>query len=337
MTSMPNFDADAPASAEGLVCGYAVDGAGRLEALTAERVDAALADEDQVVWLHFDQAGPGTRAWIEQTPYVPDAAKAMLLGGDSHMRIEPAGSGLTGVVGDLHHEFSQRSDHLDVLRFYLDSDRLISARREPLTAIDKLQRSLGEGLKMERPVGLLAQFLHHVTDTLGDIMLELSDDLDKLEEEVLDGGRVNDAAERLNRVRKVAARLRRHMAPQQHALLGLMARLPGWIDDNQANLLRTAIERLGALGHDLDLVQERSRLLQEQHSARLMEQTNRNLYILSIATVLALPPTLMTGIFGMNLGGLPGMQSPMGFWWGLAGMAAVVGLCLVVLRRVKML
>lgn len=28
------------------------------------------------------------------------------------MRIETAGSGLAGVVGDLHHEFSQRSDRL---------------------------------------------------------------------------------------------------------------------------------------------------------------------------------------------------------------------------------
>lgn len=336
MTSMATFRIEAPIPVEGLVCGYVVDGAGQLLPLSADRIDEALEAEDCVVWLHFDQTDPTTRAWIVQSPYVPETAKAVLLSPDSHMRIEPAGSGLTGVVGDLHHEFSQRSDHLDVLRFYLDNDRLISARREPMTAIDKLQRSLGEGLRMERPVGLLAQFLHHVTDTLGDIMLDLSDALDRLEEEVADG-RGSDAIERLNRARKVAARLRRHMAPQQHTLVGLMARLPGWIGEGEAMLLRNAIERLGALGHDLELVQERARLLQEQRSARLMEQTNRNLYILSIVTALALPPTVISGIFGMNLGGMPAMQDPRGFWYGLGFMAATVIVSLVLLRRVRML
>ena len=88
--------AAAAAPPDGLVCGYVVDSSGCLSVLQWERMDAALADEDQVVWLHFDQANPMARAWIQQSPYVPDAAKAMLLGGDSHMRIEPAGSGLTG-------------------------------------------------------------------------------------------------------------------------------------------------------------------------------------------------------------------------------------------------
>ena len=333
---MASFRVDAPSPVEGLVCGYMVDGAGQLLPLPADRIDEALETEDCVVWLHFDQTDPTTRTWIEQSPYVPDTAKAVLLSPDSHMRIEPAGSGLTGVVGDLHHEFSQRSDHLDVLRFYLDNDRLISTRREPMTAIDKLQRSLGEGLRMDRPVGLLAQFLHHVTDTLGDIMLDLSDGLDRLEEEVADG-RGKDAIERLNQVRKVAARLRRHMAPQQHTLVGLMARLPGWIGEGEAVLLRNAIERLGALGHDLELVQQRAQLLQEQRSARLMEQTNRNLYILSIVTALALPPTVISGIFGMNLGGMPAMQDPRGFWYGLGFMAVTVIVSLVLLRRVRML
>jgi zinc transporter len=289
-----------------------------------------------MVWLHFDQADPAAQAWIEACDRLPDAAKAVLLGSDSHMRIEAAGGGLAGVVGDLHHEFTQRSDQLDVLRLYLDNRCLISARREPLTAIDKLRHAIGEGLAMERPIRLVTQFLHHVTDTLGDIMLELGDTLDSLEEALIDG-RVDDGSEALSRVRRVAARLRRHMVPQQHALLGLLTRLPDWVEASEAAHLRSAIERLSALGHDLDLVQERSRLVQEQRSARLMELTNRNLYILSIATVLALPPTLISGIFGMNLGGLPAQQDHLGFWYGLAFMAAAVIATLAWLKRSRML
>lgn len=324
------------ADSHGLVCGYRVDPAGDMASIEWPAIDAALADDDALVWLHFDQADGRARDWIAECRRIPAAAKAMLLGTDTHMRIEAAGTGLCGVVGDLHHGFTQRSDQLDVLRLYLDDRCLISARRRPLAAVDKLRRAIGDGLKVDRPITLVTQLLHHVTDTLGDLILELAGNVDAMEEAVLEGSAERPGKE-LGRIRRVAARLRRHMIPQQHALVGLLTRLPPWVAEADAGKLRSAIERLGALGHDLDFVQERARLLTEQASAQLMEATNRNLYILSIVTAMFLPVTLMSGILGMNLGGLPGAQDPMGFWYGI-GLMVLTGLATVVLlRRVKML
>jgi zinc transporter len=115
-------------------------------------------------------------------------------------------------------------------------------------------------------------------------------------------------------------------------LTSLAVRIPNWVDERNAAALRTAIERLTALGHDLDLVQERARLVGDQLSARLMEDTNRNIYILSIVTAVFLPMTLITGIFGMNLGGMPGQSHPFGFWYGMALMV-VLGLGTAYLLR----
>lgn len=322
--------------AHGLVCGYRVDASGEMDAIEWDAIDAAVADDTALVWLHFDQADARAREWIAGSDRIPAAGKAILLGTDTHMRIESAGPGLCGVVGDLHHEFARNSDQLDVLRLYLDNHCLISARRQPLAAVDKLRRSIGDGLKVERPIALVTQFLHHVTDTLGDLILELAGNVDVLEEAVLEGNAARPGEE-LGRIRRTAARLRRHMVPQQHALVGLLSRLPPWIEDVDAGKLRSAIERLGALGHDLDLVQERARLLAEQASARLIEATNRNLYILSIVTTIFLPITLISGIFGMNLGGLPGAQDPMGFWYGIGTMVVTGVVTVVLLRKGKML
>jgi zinc transporter len=246
-----------------------------------------------------------------------------------------AGS-LAGIVGDLHHEFAEKFDQLDVLRLYLDNRCLISARRRPLAAIDKLRRSIGDGLKVDRPVAIIAQFLHHVTDTLGDLLIELTSNVDDLEDQLL-AGKISDRIPELARIRRIVVRLRRHMVPQQHALISLLSRLPAWIDVEGAAGLRNAIERLSALGHDLDLVQERARLLGDQLSSRLMEATNRNLYVLSIVTAVFLPMTLVTGIFGMNLGGLPEQQDPLGFWYGMAIMLALGVGTLFLLRRRRML
>jgi zinc transporter len=61
------------------------------------------------------------------------------------------------------------------------------------------------------------------------------------------------------------------------------------------------------------------------------------LYILSIVTTIFLPITLITGVFGMNLGGLPAQQDPLGFWYGIGLMVLIVAATLVLLRKVKML
>jgi zinc transporter len=214
-TARPEEMAGASAGSDpcqGLVCGYRVDASGAMSLVSSDKMDEALTAEDSLVWLHFDQADPSARKWIEGCSHLPSEAKALLLGSDAHMRIEAIGDGLGGVVGDLYHEFAERSDKLDVLRLYLDNRCLISTRHTPMTAIEKLTRSLGEGLRVDRPLTLVTQFLHHVTDTLGDLMLDLSDTLQTLEDAVLDS-RTDGANEELTRIRRVAARLRRHMVP----------------------------------------------------------------------------------------------------------------------------
>lgn len=320
----------------GLVCGYSIDAGGVMTEIGAAEIDRHFNQEGTLIWLHFDHADAGARQWITCCARIPEPAKALLLGSDKHMRIDAIGSGLCGIIGDLHHEFATQSDRLDVLRLYLDNHCLISVRHQPLAAMAKLRQNVSDGLKDGRPIVLVTNFLHHVKNTLGDLILGLADSVDDVEEDILDG-RASRPGEELGRIRRLAARLRRHMVPQQHALLSLLTKLPDWVAEADAARLRTAIEGLGALGHDLDLVQERARLLQEQASARLMETTNRNLYILSIVTVFFLPISLISGIFGMNLGGLPWGQAHLGFWYGLVLMVVTVGVTFGLLRRGRML
>jgi len=52
--------------------------------------------------------------------------------------------------------------------------------------------------------------------------------------------------------------------------------------------VQQAVERLDGIAQDLELVQERARLLQEEIAGRLGEATNRNLYLLSVMTTVLL-------------------------------------------------
>ena len=56
------------------------------------------------------------------------------------------------------------------------------------------------------------------------------------------------------------------------------------------------------------------------------EQTNKTLFILTVVTVLALPLTIIPGMFGMNVRGIPFSENEIGFWLVLLFVTGVVGL-----------
>jgi zinc transporter len=93
------------------------------------------------------------------------------------------------------------------------------------------------------------------------------------------------------------------------------------------------IQRLDGLDHSVVEMRERSRLLQEELHLKIEEQANHNLRLLSILTSLLLPPTLITGIFGMNTKGLPLTDVESGFFWAALLMASSVGAAYLFMRR----
>ena len=56
-------------------------------------------------------------------------------------------------------------------------------------------------------------------------------------------------------------------------------------------------------------------LLQEEVFSVQNEAINDRMYLLAIISALFLPLAFLTGLFGINVGGLPGLDDPNAFWW----------------------
>ena len=52
---------------------------------------------------------------------------------------------------------------------------------------------------------------------------------------------------------------------------------------------------------------------QEDLLGRLAQQQNERMYILSVVAAIFLPLSFLTGLFGMNVAGLPGTEDPFAF------------------------
>jgi zinc transporter len=114
-------------------------------------------------------------------------------------------------------------------------------------------------------------------------------------------------------------------AVEQRAQAGQLAMQPHRGAPHGGEPLRLAAGRIAQRLDSLD---------QEEITALTAEETNRHLYVLSILTTLFLPPTLVTGVFGMNTKGLPFTDSESAFLWASALMVASALAVYLLMRRV---
>ena len=323
-------------SLHGLICGFAMLPDQRIQHLAGDELDAMLARSPGVVWLHFNDRVSQARDWIASCEHLPETSRRFLLEHDDRKRIEQAPDSLLGVISDIRHDFDLDFDpeHVSSLRFHLDRNCLISTRQQPCSTADQLRTELKQGCHFDSTANLLIHLFESQVAQLDEITARVRGLLDGIEDEVL-AGRMRGQHAQLGGIRRLAVRLNHHFGPEHRMLQRLYRRPPEWFNEVDNAALQDAAEEFRELVEDLAETQERAKLLQEELAARLAEQTNSNLYILSLFTALLLPPSLIAGIFGMNVVGVPGVQdgSPMAFWWVMLAMAAVSLLVLLILSR----
>ena len=328
------------ATLHGLISGFAMLSDQQIQHLTGDDLNAALARPNAVVWLHFNTRVGHARDWITSCEHLPEASRRFLLDTDDRKRLERRGDCLMGVISDIRYDFGLDFDpeQIAALRFHLDRGCLISTRREPCSAADQLRTEINNGGHFDSTAKLLIHLFESQVAKLNETTARVRGLLDDIEDQVL-AGRMRGQHVQLGGIRRLAVRLNHHFGPEHRMLQRLCRRPPDWFGEVDNMALLDVVEEFRELVDDLTETQERAKLLQEELATRLAEQTNNNLYILSLFTALLLPPSLVAGIFGMNVVGVPGVQdgSAMAFWWVILGMMAVSLLVLIILylRRFK--
>ncbi len=313
----------------GLICGF------RLASMAAlgGRLPSRPAVSDPL-WVHVNLTDTRARAWVaQQQAVLPEEGRDVLLGNDTRVHVQVLPGAIVAVLGDLYHDFDLDPERLGSLRVYVDSSWLVSGRTHPLKTADMLRRELARSRESLSPVGVFQLLLERLAGAVSKVAVELGEQIDEAEDHILEGNFAGQG-KTLGNLRRLVAKLRRLVSANRAALGSLPPVLPGLYDAQVGAELRSAIERLDAVGQDLELVQERARLLQEEIASNMNEATNRNLFVLSIATTTLLPITLITGIFGMNVRGLPFAEHPHGFYVVMLGILATIALALWLLRRI---
>ncbi len=322
----------------GLLCGFLLRPQTLARKIEWDELDKVFGVDGNAVWLHFNLVDSRSRTWIADCDRIPQVARDLLLATDPHIQLELVEDGCMGVLGDLYYEFDADPDRLGFLRIYVDRYCAISVREKPLKAIDLLRRNLLDRPEIiESPMDLLVHLLVNLNSMFDRIVDDIKEVVEDIEDQILKDNFSVDSG-KFSRIRRLLARLRRHFSANSQVLSQrLIPQLPSWCSEIEEAELHRNLDRLRAIVQDLELVQERARLVQEELASKLQETVNRNLYVLSIVTTIFLPITLITGIFGMNVGGIPWTQDSLGFLWSTLLMILTLAIVFMVLKRQKFL
>ena len=137
----------------------------------------------------------------------------------------------------------------------------------------------------------------------------------------------------MSALRRQSATLRRFLAPQRDALAELY-QSRGFLSEDESHRLHIQRERITRFVEELDLARERALVLNEDFHYRVAEQQNTRMYLLSIVAVIFLPLSFLSGVFGMNVGGMPGLDNPQAFYY-LSGAMLLLGIAMLIYMRLK--
>ncbi|WP_246658337.1 transporter [Rhizobium sp. FKY42] len=256
-------------------------------------------------WLHLNLADQRVPAFLESLGTLPPDIVSALTTHETHASITLDEQTIYGTLVDFQREFDSNTRDIGWLHFAVVEGMIITTRLQPLRSIDRVRASLEKNpARCRQPIDIFEMIVIEFQRTLISLVMELTEELNQIEDIVYDSD-ARDERRRLAPVRRTIVRLHRHL----RTILTLMRRaaasdddeMPPGFDDTASRLMA----RLESVDYDVYALQERARLLHEEIDSKLSSETNRHLYILSLMTAFLLPPSLVTGFFGMNTSDLP--------------------------------
>ena len=89
---------------------------------------------------------------------------------------------------------------------------------------------------------------------------------------------------------------------------------PQWFEEHDRREIAETIHRLRRYLDDIDVSKESALVLMDDIRGRAIARNEQTTYVLTIFAGLFLPLTFVTGLLGINVGGIPGSNHSFAFW-----------------------
>ena len=220
------------------------------------------------------------------------------------------------------------------LRMWIDEHRVITTRLRDIKAIEEIQESMAKGESPASPDEFLTSITSRLFARMEPFLEELEDDIAAAEERIVSGSDT-DLCDGMFTMRKRVAIFRRYVIPQRTVLRKLHEHSIPCLCSEQQQHLGEELDRVTRYVEELEELATRMQILNEEVRNIHAERLNYIAYIFSVVATIFLPLGFLTGLMGINVGGIPGVEHPYAFWIFTALCVVLGGVLIVVFKKLK--
>src|SRR5947207_10231810 len=214
---------------------------------------------------------------------------------------------------------------------FIGQDYLVTLPNVELLPVTRLFHRCHEDLELRAQLFAKGSgyLLYHVLDDLFDYCSPILDKtghkLDSLEDDIFEG-RSDEVVRDISNVKQEIISYRKIIKPERPTLRLLERYVERFLPQELELYFDDIVDASERIWDILDNYKESVEALEQTNESVISHRQNEVLRVLTVFSVILLPLTLITGIFGMNVH-FPGYATMWAFWTIFAGMAvALVGM-----------
>ncbi len=292
-----------------------LDGKGGARHLNVTETENWTPDQG-ILWLHLDMEHPETRDFLENRGNInPMALESLTEEEEDRPRTVAFGDKLMLFLRAINLNPGEEPDDMIPLRIWCETDRIITLRETPMNFLTAMEREFNTGVGAKTVGELLDEICTFTLDKIVEVVSGVEVVIDDVEDKIIDEIEDEDGEfmPKLSEARRNLTEMRRYLYPQRDAMDVLPRQIMPWLSADNRYQLRENANRMLRIIEDIDSLRERAMINMDELSNRVREQTQENMYMLSVLAAIFVPMTFVTGLFGMNVGGIPLATSEFGF------------------------
>lgn len=293
-----------------LVLAYKLNGEGGGQALSPGDLTHEITGKH---WIHLDINRSEALDWLRQSSGLDSLVLEALTAEQTRPRVMEMETSAVVILRGVNLNENADPEDMVSIRMYIDETRLISTRRFKLKAVGDIEERILKSTGPRTTIQLLSMITATLCDRMESSVARLNELTDDVEEAIIENPDSKLRHEIVD-IRKRCIVFRRYLSPQRDAVAKLRASDLTLISSMDKRYLQESYDRLARFIEDLDAARERAQIVQDELNTLLSDKLNKNMYLLSVIAAIFLPMGFFTGLLGINVGGLPGVDNPTAFW-----------------------
>ncbi|MFC3022299.1 zinc transporter ZntB [Vibrio zhugei] len=278
-------------------------------------------------WYHCLRDEPQVKAWLEKNNVSRSIIDSLLAEDTRPLFEEYSDEQFLLILRGVNlNQDANPEDMLSIRLLYING-ALISTRKIPSKTIEVIRSRLNNGQGPKALSDLIIQVIDGLNRNIDNYLDTIEEKITRFDDEL-------ELSEELMQTHKALLKMKRFIKPQQYA-----------IDDYQDSVAPVAIEKQLRLKHsvntitrineNLDFYLNELEIIKGELRQYHAEKLNKNTYLFSIIAAIFLPTSFLTGLLGVNVGGIPGTQSPIAFTLFCTALVLIFAVELWILKRLQ--